>query len=54
MLCTDGLWGALNDLQIHRLLSESCTLKEKLLPLLGPDASADDLDAYQWHIVAEK
>ncbi len=30
MLCTDGLWGALNDLQIHRLLSESCTLKEKL------------------------
>ena len=33
---------------------EERTLKEKLLPLLGPDASADDLDAYQWHIVAEK
>lgn len=33
---------------------EERSLKEKLLPLLGPDASADDLDAYQWHIVAEK
>lgn len=33
---------------------ESRSLKEKLLPLLGPDASADDLDAYQWIIVGEK